>query len=74
MMPGVVANVVLGLAKGQVGGPVQSRFGWHIVKLEDSRDLVVPPYDAIKESLTRRIQQAMFIEQVKALRKEARIE
>jgi peptidyl-prolyl cis-trans isomerase C len=36
--------------------PVQTRFGWHVVKLEDVRELQVLPFDAVKERLRQQLQ------------------
>jgi peptidyl-prolyl cis-trans isomerase C len=37
--------------------PVQSPFGWHIIKLDDVRDLKVPTFDQLKPQLLQRMQQ-----------------
>jgi peptidyl-prolyl cis-trans isomerase C len=50
MVP-VFEETAFKLAKGEVSAPVQSQFGWHIVKLEDRRQRGAPPFDSIKERL-----------------------
>lgn len=39
------------LKNGQVSQPVQSQFGWHIIKLEDKRQRGAPPFDQIKDRI-----------------------
>lgn len=51
-------DAVTALKKGAtVAAPVQTSFGWHIIKLNDSRASQIPAYDKAKESLTRTLQQ-----------------
>jgi peptidyl-prolyl cis-trans isomerase C len=39
------------LGKGEVGEPFQSQFGWHIVRVDDRRQRLVPRFEAIKERM-----------------------
>jgi peptidyl-prolyl cis-trans isomerase C len=41
------------LNKGEVSAPVQSQFGWHIIKLEDKRTRAAPPFEAVKERIVQ---------------------
>jgi peptidyl-prolyl cis-trans isomerase C len=46
------------LKKGQMTEtPVQSQFGWHVIRLDDERALKVPPYDQVKGNLQQQMQQ-----------------
>jgi peptidyl-prolyl cis-trans isomerase C len=46
------------LKKGQMtDAPVQSQFGWHVIRLDDERALNVPPYDQVKPNLQKQMQQ-----------------
>lgn len=36
---------------GQINGPVESAFGWHIIRLDEWRTRPVPPLEEIRESL-----------------------
>jgi peptidyl-prolyl cis-trans isomerase C len=67
-------DALMGLSKGQVSEPVQSQFGWHIIKLEDVRDLKMPPLDEIKPQLTQRLQQQAVKQLITDLRTAAKIE
>ena len=51
-------DAVADLKKGAYATePVQTRFGWHVVKLDDVRDLQILPFDAVKERLRQYVQQ-----------------
>ena len=67
-------DAVMNLSKGQLSDPVQSQFGWHIIKLEDVRDLKIPALDEIKPQLTQRLQQQAVKQMIADLRKDAKIE
>jgi peptidyl-prolyl cis-trans isomerase C len=46
------------LKKGQMTEtPVQSNFGWHVIRLDDERPTKVPPYDAVKQNLQQQLVQ-----------------
>ncbi len=46
------------LKKGQMTEtPVQSNFGWHVIRLEDERAIKVPPYDQVKGNIQQQLQQ-----------------
>ena len=46
------------LKKGQMtDAPVQSNFGWHVIRLDDERPTKVPPYDQVKQNLQQQLTQ-----------------
>lgn len=47
---------VLALEEGTVSAPVQTQFGWHVVRLNETRLKDVPPLEAVREELTEAIQ------------------
>lgn len=54
--------------------PVQSEFGWHVIKLEETRATAPPPYDAVKAQLGPLVNQKKFENYLKDLVKSAKIE
>lgn len=68
------ADAMVSLKKGEVSAPVQSNFGWHIIKLDDVRDFNFPSFQEVKSNLVQRMQQQGAMKAVEELRKSAKIE
>ncbi|HRO15670.1 MAG TPA: peptidylprolyl isomerase [Paracoccus sp. (in: a-proteobacteria)] len=51
MMVKPFGDAVVALKKGEVSKPVQSQFGWHIIKLNDSRTMTPPEFEEVKDEL-----------------------
>ena len=54
--------------------PVKTQFGWHIIKLEDSRKRELPKFEAVKKQIAPMIQNKRLQEYVLQLRSKAKIE
>jgi peptidyl-prolyl cis-trans isomerase C len=54
--------------------PVQSEFGWHVIKLEEKRMSEPPPLDQVKEELRNYVLRQKFEQVVGALREKHAIE
>lgn len=67
-------EAVLKLNKGQVSEPVQTQYGWHIIKLEDTRELKVPAFEEVKPNIEKRMQQQAIQKAIEELRSKAKIE
>ena len=69
------ANALLNLKKGEyTKEPVESQFGWHVIKLDDVRDLKVPPFEELKPQLQQRLQQQSIQKMISDLKAAAKIE
>jgi peptidyl-prolyl cis-trans isomerase C len=65
-------DAVKGLKKGDfTAEPVQTQYGWHIIKLQDTRDA---PLDQMKAQLSNPIMQKKFQTYIDGLKKNAKIE
>jgi peptidyl-prolyl cis-trans isomerase C len=53
--------------------PVQTQFGWHVIKLDDTRAAQPPAYDKVKEGLQKQIQQRNLEKMLGDLRAKAKI-
>lgn len=69
------SDAVSKLQKGSVTqSPVQTQFGWHVIKLDDIRDMQPPTYDKVKEALQKQIQQRQLEKVLADLKSKAKIE
>jgi peptidyl-prolyl cis-trans isomerase C len=63
------------LKKGEITqAPVQTDFGFHIIRLDDTRATTAPPYEAVKTQLEQMVQQKKFKAYSDNLVKQAKIE
>jgi peptidyl-prolyl cis-trans isomerase C len=57
------SQAMVKLAKGEMTeAPVKSQFGWHIIKLEDTRQAQFPPLEEVKGQIQQRIGQQKLAE------------
>lgn len=54
--------------------PVQTKFGWHVIRMEEIRSLDFPEYDKLKERIVNQMQQLQLRKYVVELRTGAKIE
>ncbi len=61
------------LQKGQMtDAPVKSQFGWHIIKLEETRDAPFPAFDDVKDQIKQRLEQVQMQDYQDLLRQRAK--
>lgn len=69
------AEAMIRLAKGQTTEvPVNSDFGWHVIRLDDLRELPPPPFDEVKPQIEQRMRQQAVEQHVLDLRAKAKVE
>jgi peptidyl-prolyl cis-trans isomerase C len=54
--------------------PVQTQYGWHIIKLEDTREVAPPPFEQVKAQVMKSVMQKKLLAYVEDLKKTAKIE
>ena len=68
-------NALKALQKGETTKtPVKTQYGFHVIRLDDVRDLKVPTFEEAKDNLRQRAQQEQVANLVKSLRDRAKIE
>ncbi|MDR3393051.1 MAG: peptidylprolyl isomerase [Sulfuriferula sp.] len=69
------ADAMVQLKKGEyTKTPVHTKFGWHVIRVDDVRDLKLPPYDQVKDQLRGDMEQQMVKKLVTDLRASAKVE
>ncbi|MCK6426419.1 MAG: peptidylprolyl isomerase [Burkholderiaceae bacterium] len=67
------SKAMTSLEKGQfTKAPVKSQFGWHVIRLEDTRDAQFPPLDDVKPQLRQRLEQQRMAKYQEDLKAKAR--
>ncbi len=54
--------------------PVKSDFGWHVIQLDDTRELKLPVFDEAKGQIGQQLQQRMVQKHIEDLRAKAKVE
>jgi peptidyl-prolyl cis-trans isomerase C len=69
------SDAMAALEKGKfTETPVKSDFGYHVIQLEDVRDMKAPALEEIKPQLTQRLQQQMVEKHIADLRAKAKVQ
>ena len=69
------SEALIKLNKGQVTEvPVQTQFGWHVIRLDDVRDTQFPPLEQVTPQIREGLQQQRVQAYVETLRKSAKIQ
>lgn len=69
------ADAVRTMSPGELSTePVHSQFGWHVIKLEESRATNAPPFDEVKDRVKMLVQREKLKKHLEELRKGAKIE
>jgi peptidyl-prolyl cis-trans isomerase C len=69
------SDALAGLKKGETTKtPVKTQFGYHIIRLDDTRQPQLPPLDAVRGEVVKQVQQQRVREAITAARASAKIE
>jgi len=72
MVPPFEAAIVA-LETGEISAPVETQFGWHVVKLNEIRQTSLPTLDEMRQELTSQIQQEQLTALIASLADQADI-
>lgn len=67
-------EAVVGMKPGEVAGPVQTQFGWHLIKLEETRDSTAPTLEEVRPQIEDQLRQQQVQDAIAELRDGAEIE
>jgi peptidyl-prolyl cis-trans isomerase C len=67
-------DAAFGLKEGEISNPVQTQFGWHIIKVEEKRTRPLPSFDQVKDTITSQLTQQKAKQTLKDLHGAAKID
>ncbi|MGH6623262.1 MAG: peptidylprolyl isomerase [Burkholderiaceae bacterium] len=69
------SDAMIKLNKGQFTEvPIQTQFGWHVIRLDDARDTQFPPLEQVAPQIREGLQQQKVQAYVESLKKTAKIQ
>ncbi len=74
MMVPEFETAVMAMKAGEVSAPVQTQFGWHVIKLNETRLKDKPDMAAVKDQLTEEVQRAAVDEVIASAVEKAGVE
>ena len=68
------ADAVKALKNGEISAPVETQFGWHVIKLNDTRVQQPPALADIRDALVQQIRRAKIEAEIEKVTAEAKVE
>jgi peptidyl-prolyl cis-trans isomerase C len=69
------ARAMTGLKKGETtDAPVRTQFGFHVIRLDDTRETRLPPMEEARQQISQQLQQQRFQKMLSELRGKAKLE
>jgi peptidyl-prolyl cis-trans isomerase C len=50
-------HILFSIPKGQIGGPIKTQFGWHILKIEDRRQPETPSFIQVRSQIKNKLEE-----------------
>jgi peptidyl-prolyl cis-trans isomerase C len=74
MLP-AFSQMAFSLKKGEVGrAPVQTKYGWHVIKVEDIKEAAPPAFEEARDELRSKMGEEVIDGEIKRLREDAKVE
>jgi peptidyl-prolyl cis-trans isomerase C len=74
MLP-AFSQMAFSLKKGEVGrAPVQTKYGWHVIKVEDIKEAAPPAFEEARDELRSKMGEEVIDAEIKRLRDDAKVE
>jgi peptidyl-prolyl cis-trans isomerase C len=67
-------DAAFAMEKGKLSEPIETQFGWHILKVDDKRNRLPPSFEDVKDQITSSLVQTKLRGSVQELRSGAQIE
>ena len=69
------SDALMKLSKGKLtDAPVKTQFGYHVIRLDDTRDAVLPPLEEVKPQITQQLGGQRLAKYQEELRSKAKVE
>lgn len=69
-----ISDMVVNLKKDEVSGPIETKFGWHLVKFTDVKDAKPLPFDSVKENIREQLERDQINEIEAGIVKDVKVE
>ena len=67
------STALMVLSEGDISQPVQTKFGWHLIKLNKTREKKIPEFQEIKAQLVQNLRQKKINDYLKSLTENSKI-
>lgn len=74
MMVPAFEEAVAGMEAGSVSDPVETQFGWHVIKLNETRTAEAPALEDVREELETQVRQTKVQEAIESLTEAAEVD